>query len=78
MHKKLLIIAHQPSTNTQQMASAFIAGSRAAEAENVSKLYELKMKDEIERLKVIKEVTKDHHEGKLDPGKMIKAKRPKK
>ena len=36
MHKKLLIIAHQPSTNTQQMASAFIAGSRAAEAENVS------------------------------------------
>ena len=36
MHKKLLIIAHRPSANTQQMASAFIAGSRAAEAENVS------------------------------------------
>jgi hypothetical protein len=56
----------------------FIKEIDFAEAENVSKLYELKMKDEIERLKVIKEVTKDHHEGKLDPGKMIKAKRPKK
>ena len=51
-----------------------------AEAENMPKLYELKMKDDLERLKVIKEVTKDHHEGKLDPGKMIKnkTKRPKK
>ena len=39
------------------------------------KLYELKIKDEHERLKVIKEVTKDHHEGKLDPGKMVKNKK---
>ena len=42
------------------------------------KLYELKIKDEHERLKVIKEVTKDHHEGKLDPGKMVKNKKYKK
>jgi hypothetical protein len=41
-------------------------------------LYELKMKDEKERLKVIKEVIKDHHEGKLDPGKMMKSKKLKK
>ena len=36
MHKKLLIVAHQPSANTQQMLDACIAGSTAAEAENVS------------------------------------------
>tara|TARA_B100000780_G_C20980275_1_gene391672 strand:+ start:325 stop:795 length:471 start_codon:yes stop_codon:yes gene_type:complete len=37
MHKQLLIVAHQPSTNTQQMVAAFIAGSgsAAAEAEQV-------------------------------------------
>ena len=59
----------------------FIKEIDFAEAENMPKLYELKMKDDIERLKVIKEVTKDHHEGKLDPGKMggkNRAKRQKK
>lgn len=35
MHKKLLIVAHQPSANTQKMAAAFMAGSGAAEAEHV-------------------------------------------
>ena len=35
MHKKLLIVAHQPSANTQQMLDACIAGSKAAETDNV-------------------------------------------
>ena len=35
MHKKLLIVAHQPSANTQQMLDACIAGSKAAEIDNV-------------------------------------------
>lgn len=42
-----------------------------AEVESMPGLYNLKMKDEAERLKIIKEVTKDHHEGKLDPTKMV-------
>ena len=29
------------------------------------------MKDEVERCKIAKEVTRDHHEGKLDPGKLV-------
>jgi hypothetical protein len=59
----------------------FIKEIDFAEADNMPKLFELKIKDENERLKVIKEVTKDHHEGKLDPGKMggkNRAKRQKK
>lgn len=35
MHKKLLLVAHQPSTNTQSMVSAFVAGSHAAQADQV-------------------------------------------
>ena len=50
----------------------FIKEIDFAEAESMPKLYELKLKDDLDRLKVIKEVTKDHHEGKLDPGKMLK------
>ena len=38
MHKKLLIVAHQPSANTQQMLEACMAGSRAADTENVEVL----------------------------------------
>ena len=38
MHKKLLIVAHQPSANTQQMLEACMAGSRAAETDNVEVL----------------------------------------
>jgi multimeric flavodoxin WrbA len=38
MNKKLLIVAHQPSSNTQQMVAALISGSAAAEADNVSTL----------------------------------------
>jgi hypothetical protein len=41
-------------------------------------LYKLKLKDEEERLKVIKEVMKDHREGKSDLSKMIKLKKMKK
>ena len=36
MHKQLLIVAHQPSPNTQQMVAAFISGSHAAKADAVS------------------------------------------
>ena len=49
----------------------FIKEIDFAEADAMPRLYDLKMKDEKERLKVVKEVTKDHHEGKLDPGKMV-------
>ena len=35
MHKKLLIVAHQPSANTQQMLNACIAGTKAAETDMV-------------------------------------------
>jgi hypothetical protein len=50
-----------------------------AEPDSMPGLYELKVRDEKERLRVIKEVTKDHHEGKLDPGKMVgKVKKAKK
>jgi hypothetical protein len=42
-----------------------------AEPETIPGLFDLKMRDEEERLKVMKEVTKDHHSGKLDPGKMV-------
>ena len=35
MHKKLLIVAHQPSPNTRQMVSSFVSGSQAADAENI-------------------------------------------
>jgi len=35
MHKKLLIVAHKPSANTQQMLDACIAGSKAAETDKV-------------------------------------------
>jgi hypothetical protein len=38
MNKKILIVAHQPSPNTQQMVAALISGSEAAEADNVSTL----------------------------------------
>lgn len=51
----------------------FIKEIDFAEAENMPKLYDLKINDDLDRLKVIKEVTKDHHEGKLDPGKMVKS-----
>lgn len=49
----------------------FIKEIDFAEVDSMPGLYELKIIDEKERLKVIKEVTKDHHEGKLDPGKMV-------
>jgi hypothetical protein len=35
MNKRLLLVAHQPSTNTQSMVSAFVAGSHAAQPDQV-------------------------------------------
>ena len=49
----------------------FIKEIDFAEADAMPRLYDLKMKDEKERLKVVLEVTKDHKDGKLDPGKMV-------
>ena len=42
----------------------FIKEIDYAEVDSIPGLYKLKIKDEKERLKVMKEVTKDHREGK--------------
>jgi hypothetical protein len=53
----------------------FIKEIDFAEVDSMPGLYELKMKDELERLRVIKEVSKDYNDSKLNTGKMMKVKK---